>query len=63
MLINIEQLVHSEDQLLPLRINLAKLREEQGSLRKNTKLPKNKFLYIFGKGQYAKKDIHKSLII
>lgn len=58
VLINIEQIVHSDDHLLPLRIYLAKIKEENSQIKRNkNKATKNKLTYIFGRGQAAKKDL------
>lgn len=51
--------MHSEDQLLPLRINLAKVKEDVGLKKSPNKI---KLSYVFGKGQIAKKDLFTSTI-
>lgn len=53
--------MHSEDHLLPLRVNLAKIKEEPNiiNLKKQNKPNMLKLIYVFGKGQVAKKDLFK----
>lgn len=57
-----EQLVHAEQHLLPLRINLAKIKEDLGGGKKTSspnQKNKLKYSYVFGKGQFTKRDLSK----